>query len=43
MNKKEILINQIKEAFSNVTLENGIGLNEAQGIDDYEDAQTQKS
>lgn len=42
MNKKEILINQTKEAFNNVKLEDGIGLNEAQGFDDYEDAQTQK-
>ncbi|MCF6297866.1 MAG: hypothetical protein L3J08_07780 [Flavobacteriaceae bacterium] len=42
MNKKDTLITKIREAFSNVKLENGIGLNEAQGIDDYEDAQTQK-
>jgi len=42
MDKKEILINKIREAFNNVKLEGGIGLNEAQGIDDYEDAQTRK-
>ncbi len=42
MNKKEILISQIKEAFHNVTLENGIGLREAEGIDDYADAKTRK-
>ena len=30
----------IKSAFSNVTLGNGIGLREAQGLDDYEDAET---
>jgi hypothetical protein len=30
----------IKDAFSNVTLGDGIGLREAQGLDDYADAQT---
>jgi len=30
----------IKDAFSNVTLGGGIGLREAQGLDDYEDTET---
>ncbi len=42
MDKKEVLITKIRKAFQNVTLENGVGLNQAQGIDDYEDAQTLK-
>ncbi len=32
----------IREAFKNVTLENGVGLNQAQGMDDYADAHTLK-
>ena len=34
--------NRINEAFSNVTLGNGIGLWEAQAIDDYESEEVQK-
>jgi hypothetical protein len=30
----------IEDAFSNVTLGDGIGLREAQGLDDYADAET---
>ena len=33
--KAEKLITTVKNAFSKVKLENGIGLFEAQGIDDY--------
>src|SRR3954462_14330046 len=36
----QALVSLIREAFSGVTLENGIGLREAQGIDDYAYAQT---
>ncbi|MBI3528277.1 MAG: hypothetical protein HY067_09935 [Betaproteobacteria bacterium] len=39
INAKEIAA-FIKEAFSNVTLGNGVGLREAQGLDDYADAET---
>lgn len=35
--RADILISEICEAFKRVKLEEGIGLNEAQGIDDYED------
>jgi hypothetical protein len=37
---KEELVSEIKTAFKNVRLEDGIGLWEAQGIDDYADAKT---
>jgi hypothetical protein len=40
MTTKEELVLQIKSAFENVTLENGIGVWEAQGIDDYADVKT---
>jgi hypothetical protein len=36
----EALCNKIREAFAGVTLGNGIGLQQAQGIDDYEDEAT---
>jgi len=36
----EALCNTIREAFAGVTLGRGVGLQEAQGIDDYEDADT---
>jgi hypothetical protein len=36
----EELCNMIREAFAGVKLGDGIGLQEAQGIDDYEDAAT---
>lgn len=38
--KKEELIGEIKSAFKNVKLEDGIGLWEAQGLDDYADSKT---
>ena len=38
--KKEELIEEIKSAFKNVKLEDGIGLWEAQGLDDYADSKT---
>ena len=41
MNKEEIK-NLIKKAFQDVSLEDGIGLWEAQAIDDYEDKDTQQ-
>jgi hypothetical protein len=37
---KEALCNSIREAFAGVTLGSGIGLQQAQGIDDYEDEAT---
>lgn len=37
---KQNLINTIKNAFQSVRLEDGIGLWEAQGIDDYADSKT---
>ncbi len=40
MFRKEDLINEIREAFKNVKLEDGVGLWEAQGIDDYADNET---
>lgn len=40
--KKEDLINKIKIAFSDVTLGDGIGLWEAQAIDDYEPESVQR-
>ncbi|MFC4211842.1 DUF6714 family protein [Pedobacter lithocola] len=40
---KTDLINKIKLAFKDVRLENGIGLWEAQGLDDYADDETLKS
>lgn len=36
---KQFLISEITEAFKDVTLDGGIGLNEANAIDDYKDAQ----
>jgi hypothetical protein len=39
-NKSQEIAALIRDAFSNVTLGNGIGLREAQGLDDYEDAET---
>lgn len=36
----EALCSQIREAFADVRLGEGIGLREAQGLDDYADAQT---
>lgn len=35
--RAEVLISEIYEAFNSVKLQEGIGLNEAQGIDDYKD------
>ncbi len=40
--KKEDLINKIKMVFSDVTLRDGIGLWEAQAIDDYEPESVQR-
>ncbi|MDG2991956.1 hypothetical protein L3556_13585 [Candidatus Synechococcus calcipolaris G9] len=40
--KKENVLKEIKSAFSGVTLGNGIGLWEAQAIDDYESEEVQK-
>ena len=37
---KEQLIKEIREAFKNIELEDGIGLWEAQGLDDYADEKT---
>lgn len=37
------LIDAIRQAFAEVTLEDGIGLHEAQAIDDYEDHWVQKN
>ena len=34
------VIEKIRKAFANVTLEDGIGLKQAQGLDDYEDEST---
>ncbi|BCG64212.1 MAG: hypothetical protein methR_P1980 [Methyloprofundus sp.] len=39
---KENVSNAIKTAFSKVTLDNGIGLWEAQAIDDYESTEVQR-
>jgi hypothetical protein len=39
---KEELLNQIEAAFQGVKLEDGIGLSEANAIDDYEDAAFRK-
>lgn len=39
---KETVLNEMKSAFAGVTLGNGIGLWEAQAIDDYESKQVQK-
>jgi hypothetical protein len=36
----EALGNKIREAFAGVTLDSGIGLQQAQGIDEYEDDAT---
>ena len=40
--KKEDVLTEIRSAFSSVTLGNGIGLWEAQAIDDYEPKEVQK-
>jgi hypothetical protein len=39
---KEALLNDIRSAFSGVTLEGGMGLYQAQAIDDYECYETQE-
>ena len=41
--RKEDILNEIKAAFSDVALGNGIGLWEAQAIDDYETKEVQKN
>lgn len=38
--QKQLVIDEIRAAFLGVTLEEGIGLQEANGIDDYEDEET---
>ena len=39
MTDKETLIENIRKAFNGVTLDKGIGLHEAQGLDDFVDAE----
>ena len=39
MTKEELII-EIRTAFNNVKLEDGVGLWEGQGIDDYADSKT---
>jgi hypothetical protein len=36
---KKLLISRIREAFKNVELDGGIGLSEANAMDDYKDVQ----
>jgi hypothetical protein len=42
IDKRKALIAEITKAFAGVTLEDGIGLKEAQALDDYADKQTQQ-